>query len=108
MTKRASGVSSGILVHHDYRATSNGHYQRMSVSVVACPRFEPTIRQVSEFRRTIVGNIVDLRRVGKSGSGLPTPCGSIQSRFHDALYSDKGKFHSDLNAARNVTCRPAL
>src|SRR5713101_8588546 len=42
-------------------------------SGVACPRFEPTIRQVSEFRRTIGGNIADLRRVGKSGSALPLP-----------------------------------
>jgi hypothetical protein len=45
----------------------------MSVSVVACPRFEPTVRQASEFRRTIGGNIVDLRRVGKGGSGLSLP-----------------------------------
>ena len=41
LTKRASGVSSGILVHQDYRAvllrnelsTSDGHHQRMSVSM---------------------------------------------------------------------------
>ena len=39
-------------------------------SLVASPQFEPTIRQVTEFRRTIEGNIVDLRRVGKGGSGL--------------------------------------
>jgi hypothetical protein len=44
-------------------------------------RFEPTIRQVSEFRRTIGGNIADLGRVGKSGSALPlpTPDGAEQS-----------------------------
>jgi hypothetical protein len=43
ITERASGVSSGIFVHQDYRAvllrnnlsTSDGHHQRMSVSVVA-------------------------------------------------------------------------
>ena len=46
----------------------------MSVSVVASPRFESTTRQASgAFRRTIGGNIVDLRRVGKSGSGLSLP-----------------------------------
>jgi transposase InsO family protein len=33
----------------------------------------PTIRQVSEFRRTIGGNIADLGRVGKSGSALSLP-----------------------------------
>jgi hypothetical protein len=33
------------------------------------PRFEPTIRQASEFRR----NIADLRRVGKSGGGFSLP-----------------------------------
>src|SRR5260370_24009991 len=46
VTKRASGVLSGIFVHQDYCAvlirdelsTSNGHHHRMSVSVVACPR----------------------------------------------------------------------
>ena len=42
-------------------------------NALACPRFEPTIRQVSEFRRTIGGNIADLCRVGKSGSALPLP-----------------------------------
>src|SRR5258706_8306000 len=50
VTKRASGVPSGIFVHQDYRvvwhrkelSTSDGHHQRMSVSVVAPPRFEPT------------------------------------------------------------------
>jgi len=36
-------------------------------------RFEPVVRQVSEFRRTIGGNIADLRRVGKGGSGLSLP-----------------------------------
>src|SRR5713226_4081643 len=48
VTERASGVSSGIFVHQDYRAvllrnklsTSDDHHQRMSVSVVTCPRFE--------------------------------------------------------------------
>jgi hypothetical protein len=52
VTKRASRVSSRIFVHQDYRAallrkelsTSDGHHQRMSVSVVACPRFEPIHR----------------------------------------------------------------
>jgi len=43
VTKRASGVLSGIFVHQDYRATSNGHYQRMSVSVVACSRNQSKI-----------------------------------------------------------------
>ncbi len=41
LTKRASGVASGILVHQDYRAvllrnelsTSDDHHQRMSVSM---------------------------------------------------------------------------
>ena len=48
VTKRTRGVSSGIFVHQDYRAvllrnklsTSDDHHQRMSVSVVTCPRFE--------------------------------------------------------------------
>ena len=31
-----------------------------------------------------------------------TEGGSTRSLFHDVPYSDKGKFHSDLNAARNV------
>jgi hypothetical protein len=42
-------------------------------NALACPRFEPTIRHVSEFRRMIGGNIADLGRVGKSGSGLSLP-----------------------------------
>jgi hypothetical protein len=79
---------------------------KQQFEMVARPRFEPIIRQVSEFRRTIGGNIADLRRVGKSGSGLPTrtPDCAVRSdhSFTTALYSDKGKFHSDLNAARNV------
>jgi hypothetical protein len=29
-------------------------------------------------------------------------CGSIRSPFTASLYSDKGKFQSDLSAARNV------
>ncbi|WP_148770570.1 hypothetical protein [Bradyrhizobium rifense] len=37
------------------------------------PRFEHTVRQAFEFGRTIGGNIADLRRVGKGGSGLPLP-----------------------------------
>jgi hypothetical protein len=37
------------------------------------PRFEPTVRQASELRQTVGGNIADLRRVGKSASGLVTP-----------------------------------
>jgi hypothetical protein len=43
--------------------------------------------------------------VGKSGSGLPTRTSDCAVRsdhsFTTALYSDKGIFHSDLNAARN-------
>jgi len=42
----------------------------------------------------------------KGGSALPTrtPDCAVRSdhSFTTALYSDKGKFHSDLNAARNV------
>ena len=38
--------------------------------MVAGPGFEPTNRPVSELRRTIEGNIADLRRVGESGGGL--------------------------------------
>ena len=41
------------------------------------PLLDPTVRQASEFRRTIGGNIADLRRVGKGGSGLPLPVKSI-------------------------------
>jgi hypothetical protein len=61
-------------------------------NALACPRLEPTIRQVSEFRRTIGGNIADLR----------TPDCAVRSdhSFTTSLYSDKGKFHSDLHAAR--------
>src|ERR1700730_895170 len=64
----------------------------MSASVVACPRLEPTIRQVSEFRRTSGRKIADLR---------PPDC-AVRSdhSFTTSLYSDKGKFHSDLDAAR--------
>jgi hypothetical protein len=50
--------------------------------------------------------MADLRCVGKSGSALPdrTPDCAVRSdhSFTASLYSDKGKFHSDLNAARNV------
>src|SRR6202011_6289206 len=64
----------------------------MSVSVVASPRLEPAIRQVSEFRRTIGGNIADLR----------TPDCAVRSdhSFTSSPYSDKGKFPGDLHAAR--------
>jgi hypothetical protein len=54
-------------------SASYGRDQRMSVSVIAPPRFEPTVRQVSELRRTIGDNIADLTRVGKGGSALPLP-----------------------------------
>ena len=37
------------------------------------PDLNPNIRPVSDFRRTIGGNIADLRRVGKSGSALSLP-----------------------------------
>jgi len=54
----------------------------------------------------IGGNIADLRRVGKGGSGLPTRSPDCAARsdhsFTAFLYSDEGKFHGDLNAARNV------
>jgi Periplasmic binding protein len=53
--------------------------KRMPVSVVACPRFEPIIRRVSEFRRTIGGNVGDLRRVGKKAVAL--------SRYHLSPHS---------------------
>lgn len=52
---------------------SNRNLDRMSVSVVARSRFEPTARHASEFRRTIGGNIADLRRVGEGGGALPLP-----------------------------------
>ena len=54
---------------------------KQQFEMVARPRFEPIIRQVSEFRRTIGGNIADLRRVGKSGSGLSLPNFSDFARF---------------------------
>ena len=41
------------------------------MSIVVPPRFEPTLDR--DFRRTIGGNTADLRRVGKSGSGLSLP-----------------------------------
>jgi hypothetical protein len=69
----------------------NCAFDQSQESGVACPRFEPTIRQVSEFRRTIGGNIADLRRVGKSGSGLSLPnlydFARIPSIFCDPLRS---------------------
>jgi hypothetical protein len=40
---RGRRIAGGMVVHQDYRATSNGHYQRMSVSVVACPRNQSKI-----------------------------------------------------------------
>ena len=56
--------------------------------------------------RTIGGNIADLRRVGKSGSGLPTGTPNCAVRSDDSLTTSllfrQGKFHSDLSAARNV------
>jgi hypothetical protein len=59
-----------------------------------------------DFKRTIGGNIADLCRVGKSGSALPTrtPDCAVRSdhSFKASLYSDNGKFRSDLSAARNV------
>src|SRR6266702_76611 len=68
---RVSGGFITLLIYLNVgdSSSSNLHHRRVSVSVVACPGFEPTIRQVSEFRRTIGGNIADLRRVGKNGSG---------------------------------------
>lgn len=57
-------------------------------------------------KRTIGGNIADSRRVGKSRSGLPTqtPNRAVRSNysFTTSLNSDKGKFHSDVSATRNV------
>jgi hypothetical protein len=44
---------------------SDCHNERMSVSLVALLRFEPTVRQVFELRWTIGDNIADLTRVGE-------------------------------------------
>jgi hypothetical protein len=90
--------------------TSNDHHQRMSVSVVACPRFEPTIRQV-EFRRTIGGNIADLRRVGKSASALSLPnfydFARLPSIFCDPLRSmvaprQRERVNRPINSGENL------
>ena len=55
----------------------SGHFKsRLEANVgigSACPRFEPTVRQASEFRRTIGGNTVGFRRVRKGGRGLSLP-----------------------------------
>jgi hypothetical protein len=60
-------------------------------NALARPRFEPTVRQASEVRRTIGGNIADLHRVGKGGSGLSLPnfCDFVRipSIFYDPLRS---------------------
>jgi hypothetical protein len=53
----------------------------------------------------IGGNIADLGRLGKGGSDLPTriPDWVVRSDHSSttSMYSDKGKFYNDLNAARN-------
>jgi hypothetical protein len=51
----------------------SGHRLKLQFEMLARPRFEPTIRQVTEFKRAIEENIVDLRRVGKGGSALSLP-----------------------------------
>ena len=85
--------------------------------MVAGPRFEPAIRQVSEFRRTIGGNIAGLRRVGKSGSPLPLPKTLTSQQFVAlaqklpyrifSLVRGKPPAPSGAGATRQVACQVA-
>jgi hypothetical protein len=55
----------------------------------------PQLEQLSAFRRMIGGNIADLRRVGKSGSGLPTRTAdstlSVAHRLDDCSIRSSGR-----------------
>ena len=88
---------------HTLAVISNGHHQRMSVSAAASLRFEPSIRHVSEFRRTIGEDIADLRCVRRSGSDLSLPTLKPTLR-HPLGQPDKGyvALSSDVSSFRGI------
>src|SRR2546430_8504228 len=67
----------------------------MSVSVVALLRFEPTLK------RTIGENIADLRRVGKSGSGLRTRTPECAIRYDRHFTANAGPASRSIAKSAN-------